>query len=102
MLRLVLVGARENAEQRLEGLEVAPLDGSLDQLLHAMIARNERRIGEPHPRRARRGLEVVPGDALAPGLRPVVEGAGLGEQRGDLRVRRRVGRRSAEAAKKTV
>ena len=58
VLRLVVVRAREHAQQRLEGLEVAASDGGLDHLLDPVVARNERGVraaaSRPRVPRARR------------------------------------------------
>ena len=43
---------REHLRHPGKGLEILALDGSLDDLFDAMIARNDRRIGLTHRRRA--------------------------------------------------
>src|SRR6185295_20190463 len=75
VLRPIVVGSGENVGEQLEGAEVAETDGGFDDLLHAVVAGDERGVSAFHRGRARLGRYRFSGEPLAPGLGPRAEGA---------------------------
>src|ERR1700733_10993889 len=66
------VRLRQHLRQPDKGIEILALDGSLDDLFNAMIARNDRGIDLPHRRGAGPRIQWISRQTRAPPRRPLV------------------------------